>query len=265
MKISAETQQSFRQAMGGSSKVEGVELGVHVLTTGFWPTWAVGGCELPPQILRCCEVFKAHYLKQHSGRRLTWQTHMGNADLKATFASRKHEINVSTFQMCILLLFNAADSLSYADISEATKIPVAELKRALQSLACGKFRILTKEPKGRDVDETDTFHFNAEFTSKQLRFKVGTVSAQRESEAEKQETRQKVDEDRKPQIEAAIVRTMKSRKEMDHNSLIAEVTNQLLSRFMPHPNVIKKRIESLIEREFLEREKDNWRVYKYLA
>ena len=43
---------------------------------------------------------------------------------------------------------------------------------------------------------------------------------------EKQETRQKVDEDRKPQIEAAIVRIMKSRKEMEHNALIAEVTTQ---------------------------------------
>jgi cullin 3 len=52
---------------------------------------------------------------------------------------------------------------------------------------------------------------------------------------------------------------------MEHNSLIAEVTSQLQSRFMPHPNVIKKRIESLIEREFLERDKDNWRRYKYLA
>ena len=44
-----------------------------------------------------------------------------------------------------------------------------------------------------------------------------------------------------------------------------QVTTQLTSRFLPHPNVIKKRIESLIEREFLERDKDNWRKYKYLA
>lgn len=31
---------------------------------------------------------------------------MGTADLKATFGSAKHELNVSTYQMCILLLFN---------------------------------------------------------------------------------------------------------------------------------------------------------------
>ena len=266
MRVSSDTQEGFRTAMGGSSKVDGIELSVHVLTTGFWPTQLGAKCALPPQILRCCETFKEHYLKQHSGRRLTWQSNMGSADLKASFApGRKYEINVSTHLMCVLLQFNGSPTMSYADLASATEIPPSELKRALQSLACAKFKILNKEPKGRNVDEGDSFTFNSDFTSKQIRFKVGTVTATKENEVEKQETRQKVDEDRKPQIEAAIVRVMKSRKEMEHNSLIAEVTSQLTSRFLPHPNVIKKRIESLIEREFLERDKDNYRNYKYLA
>lgn len=45
----------------------------------------------------------------------------------------------------------------------------------------------------------------------------------------------------------------------------AQVTQQLKSRFLPDPSMIKKRIESLIEREFLERDKADLRVYKYLA
>ena len=265
MKISADTQEDFRKTNGESSKVDGIELSVHVLTTGFWPTQLGTKCILPPQILRCCETFKEHYLMRHNGRRLQWQANMGSADLKATFGSRRYEINVSTYLMCILLQFNDCDRKSYADIAQATEIPSPELKRALQSLACAKFKILNKEPKGRDVDDGDVFEYNGDFSAKHLRFKVGTVTASKENDVEKQETRAKVDEDRKPQIDAALVRVMKSRKEMEHNSLIAEVTSQLQSRFMPHPNVIKKRIESLIEREFLERDKDNWRRYKYLA
>lgn len=50
-----------------------------------------------------------------------------------------------------------------------------------------------------------------------------TGALQRENESEKAETREKVEEDRKPQIEAAIVRIMKSRKRLGHNELIGEV------------------------------------------
>ena len=39
------------------------------------------------------------YLSTHTGRRLTWQLNMGHADLKATFGSVRHELNVSTYQV----------------------------------------------------------------------------------------------------------------------------------------------------------------------
>jgi len=58
--------------------------------------------------------------------------------MKATFGEKKHELNVSTYQMVILLLFNEVDSMSYSDIQRATAIPPADLKRSLQSLACVK-------------------------------------------------------------------------------------------------------------------------------
>jgi hypothetical protein len=47
-----------------------------------------------------------------------------------------------------------------------------------------------------------------------FRVKIQTVAAKGESEPERRETRNKVDEDRKHEIEAAIVRIMKARKRM---------------------------------------------------
>jgi cullin 3 len=47
--------------------------------------------------------------------------------------------------------------------------------------------------------------------------------------------------------------------------LAAQVTRQLSARFLPNPTVIKKRIESLIEREFLERDVADRKLYRYLA
>ena len=69
-----------------------------------------------------------------------------------------------------------------------------------------------------------------------------------------------VHEDRKHAIEAAIVRTMKMRKVMMHNQLVMEVISQLNSRFKPDPRIIRKRIEDLIVREYLERDKDDMQV-----
>ena len=97
------------------------------------------------------------------------------------------------------------------------------------------------------------------------RGEVGTVAAQRESDAEKADTRERVEEDRKPQIEAAVVRVMKSRKALGHNEIVAEVTRQLSARFQPQPAAIKKRIESLIDREYLERDAQDRTLYRYVA
>eukprot|EP00268_Persea_americana_P014047 TRINITY_DN1621_c0_g1_i2.p1 TRINITY_DN1621_c0_g1~~TRINITY_DN1621_c0_g1_i2.p1 ORF type:complete len:759 (-),score=144.50 TRINITY_DN1621_c0_g1_i2:953-2929(-) len=266
MKTSQDTMQGF-YASQSAEMGDSPTLAVQVLTTGSWPTQPSTACNLPAEILSVCERFRTYYLGTHTGRRLTWQTNMGTADLKATFGKgQKHELNVSTYQMCILMLFNSVDHLSYKEIEQATEIPASDLKRSLQSLACVKGKnVLRKEPMSKDIAEDDAFFFNDKFTSKFFKVKIGTVAAQKESEPEKQETRQRVEEDRKPQIEAAIVRIMKSRRVLDHNNIVTEVTKQLQSRFLPNPVVIKKRIESLIEREFLERDKVDRKLYRYLA
>ena len=58
----------------------------------------------------------------------------------------------------------------------------------------------------------------------------------------------------------------RQRKELTHQKLIAEVIQQLTARFLPDVNMVKKRIESLIEREYLERIEDSSTpAYRYLA
>jgi len=223
---------------------------------------------LPPEMQRCCDAFRAFYLGAHSGRRLAWQPAMGTADLKAGpfDGGRRHELTVSTYQAVVLMLFNDADTLTAREIAEATGVPAADLRRCLQSLACVKGKnVLRKAPPGREVADGDAFSFNAAFSSKLFKVRVGTVSAAREGEHERVETHHRVEEDRKPVIEAAIVRVMKSRRSLDHNALVAEVARQLSGRFLPNPAVVKQRVESLIEREFLEREPSDRRVYRYVA
>jgi hypothetical protein len=64
-------------------------------------------------------------------------------------------------------------------------------------------------------------------------------------------------------IDAAIVRIMKSRKVINHNVLVGELLSHL-SFFAPDPKAIKKRIESLIDREYMKRDLNDNKTYHYL-
>ena len=64
-------------------------------------------------------------------------------------------------------------------------------------------------------------------------------------------------------MDAAIVRIMKSRKTLSHTLLVSELFGQL--KFPIKMSDLKKRIESLIDREYLERDTQNSNVLNYLA
>ena len=76
---------------------------------------------------------------------------------------------------------------------------------------------------------------------------------------------QSVMEDRGQFMDSVIVRIMKSRKQMHHNDLMSEVIKILSTKFQPDPSSIKKRIEALIDRDFIERDSKDLRLYNYLA
>lgn len=72
-----------------------------------------------------------------------------------------------------------------------------ELKRQLQSLACGKFKVLKKHPHGKEVNDDDSFSFNNDFSSTITKIKIATVSSKIESKEERKETHDRIEEERK--------------------------------------------------------------------
>ncbi|KAK7552402.1 Cullin [Phyllosticta paracitricarpa] len=295
MAISDELTNAFKTHITnlGDPDPKRVELAVNVLTSMTWPLESLAShsdedqksgknkCIFPAEVDRMKKMFEAFYGQRHSGRTLTWLGNMGSADIRATFPKvptkdgfreRKHEINVSTYAMIILMLFNnlaEGESMTFEEIQARTNIPRHDLARNLQSLAVApKTRILIKEPMSKDVKPTDKFSFNAGFSSKFHKVKVGVVTAGNkvEGDKERRDTEDKNNDERRYCIEAAVVRIMKQRKELAHSQLVSETVSQLTGQFKPDINMIKKRIEALIEREFLERIEDaSPPAYRYLA
>lgn len=296
MRISRDMQDLYRsykrnqdsQQAGETSAGKPIDIEVDVLTNGYWPSQNVPSCTLPGQVQDAIDRYTKFYLEKHTGRKLSWQTSAGAAELRATFGSgpdnyQRHELCVSTYQMCILLLFNDTDTLTLGQIRSKTHVPDQELRRHLISLCTPKNRILKKGSRGRGItSDDDIFTFNSEYTSKLKRVRIplvkdtsvakagdgstnATASASAAESAADGSVPLPVEEDRRHLVEAAIVRIMKARKSLGHNDLIAEVTRQLSVRFNPSPQFVKKRIESLIEREYLERATNDIRQYNYVA
>ena len=85
------------------------------------------------------------------------------------------------------------------------------------------------------------------------------------------------------QVDAAVVRIMKMRRTLPHNLLVSECLAQLrfhvrVSFYVLYNNVhvisytpciqpsdLKKRVESLIDRDYIRRSKENSSIYEYIA
>uniref|UniRef100_A0A3B3C9X7 Cullin-4A n=1 Tax=Oryzias melastigma TaxID=30732 RepID=A0A3B3C9X7_ORYME len=262
MELSKDIMIQFKQHIQNQSEPSNIELTVNILTMGYWPSYTPMEVHLPSEMVKLQEVFKLFYLGKHSGRKLQWQPTLGHAVLKAEFKEGKKELQVSLFQTLVLLMFNEGEEFSVEEIRTATGIEEGELKRTLQSLACGKARVLNKNPRGKDVEDGDRFNFNSDFKHKLFRIKINQIQM-KETVEEQVNTTERVFQDRQYQIDAAVVRIMKMRKTLSHNLLVSELYNQL--KFPVKPGDLKKRIESLIDRDYMERDKETPNQYHYVA
>lgn len=250
-----------------------LELDVNVLTSNAWPLPLSKDLSvIYPEVMEALKKrYEEFYLSKHNARHLHWAPNFGNVDLRMRFKKKLYEINMSTYASLIIMLFDGSEpgyQLTCLQIQERTNIPRPELGRQLQSLAVApRTRLLSKSPMTKDINDSDVFTINENFSSPLTKLKVFTVSLANklEDDSERSKTIDALKKSRKYETDAAIVRIMKARKVMRHNELLGETIRQLQHRFKPPPSLIKQRIEELLEREYLARDSEDRSVYKYLA
>ncbi|KAG6537039.1 hypothetical protein ZIOFF_002117 [Zingiber officinale] len=260
MTLARETQADFKEYLQCNPRTNpGIDLSVTVLTTGFWPSYRSSDFHLPFEMTKCIQAFTEFYPTKTNSRKLTWIYSLGTCNITAKFELQTIELIVTTYQAAVLLLFNDSNRLSYSEIMSQLNLVDDDVVRLLQSLCCLKYKILNKEPNINSISSDDVFAFNSKFTNKMRRIKIPLPIVD-----EKKKILEVVDKDRKYVVDACLIRIMKSRKVLNHQQLITECVEQL-KVFKPDLKLIKKRIEDLINREYLERDSENLNLYRYLA
>lgn len=254
--VGGQQRQEFEQRMRQvDSKID---FSVQVLTTGFWPSYKSPEISLTDEMQSCMNVFKEWHEQQHQKRKLHWVSTQGNATVKGTFGKKTYDFQVSTLQAIAMVALNDGITLTCEELMQRLNLEESILKPLMHSLSCGKTKVINKSPPSNKINNTDKFTANSKFSNNLRKIRIPMASLDSSFNTKK------VEEDRSIAIEAAIVRIMKARKTLQHQQLLSEVLAQL-SFFNPNPRVIKKRIEALIDREYLERSTDNAGVYNYLA
>ncbi|KAJ9095662.1 hypothetical protein QFC21_005534 [Naganishia friedmannii] len=246
-------------------------LTVNVLSQGQWPPYKQlktgwESLSVPRNMQQQLDDFASWYGHTFSGRVLSWRHQHSSVTMTARFPAGNKEIDVSLFQAMVLLQFNDTKSLTFEEIFERTGIERQELIRTLQSLyALKATRMLVKRPPGKEVDPSDKFIWNGGFTREdRIRFKINQLQQDMTAE-ESRQTNEKVFEDRNLTLDAQIVRIMKGKKVLKLPDLINAVVDAVKNMFQPEVKAIKTQVESLIEREYLERDENDRNLLKYMA
>ncbi|GMM28818.1 cullin [Martiniozyma asiatica (nom. inval.)] len=262
------------------NSISSIDFSPTLLTTANWPTQpsTLSGITLPTEMRNITKIFEDWYSEKFEGRRLHW-CNVGHVTVSISISERKRKAIMSPICAIILQCFDDDSSITLNLILQRTGIDPTEAIKSLVGLMSGKTRFIinkislpmTESGKKRiDLRKNAELIINDNWKSKESKVKVSLPSAIPPniltdiptSNNKKESVENQLLVERGQLVDSAIVRVMKSRKLLAHETLVLAVGDILKSRFEVTGRLIKERLSNLLDEGYLEREEGN---YKYIA
>ncbi len=270
-----------------------VEFFAFILTGGSWPYPTSGPLmELPGPLTRCVESFSAFYDAKFKRRRLTWLHDLGHGEVAfhvpplaaeggegAKALPRTYTLHVSTYQISLLLLFNARPAWTVEELLQGLDLDFAELVLCLYPLI--KAQVLVAPAPENEValasqlTKQHSVQINDAFARRGSRLLIPRKCDEAELPSALDSPRSMdpgrisptLLNERKSAIEARVVHLMKKAGTMRHDKLIEGVLEHTRRmNFLPPVDFICEVIRSDIDKDFLELAEDGPNpLYRYQA
>lgn len=246
-----------------------------ILTPTSWPFQAPDRVDpnfkLPETLQGIQDSFETFYTNKYNQRILKWSHHLSSIEVGYQFAKTYHEIHLPIYAASIFFLFENHDSLTKDGIQDMTGLPDVELDKLLLSMTTApRSKILVKSPPSKIINSTDTFAINEDFTAPTTKVKlqmiIGVVQPNNGTgEPNKASIMDNVERERQEVTNAAIVRLMKSERHLQFSELQEKTAVQLAQRFTLSLATFKACIETLIEKEYIQRDVDDHEFLHYIT
>ena len=222
---------------------------------------------VPHQVEVWIEEYDKYYAVRQNSRHLTYRHDLSNVELSAKYGKRKYRISMTAPQACLLCLFNKEEKLTIPTIENLLQIKeAASIRQILMTLLAKPLRnksnggLLMKIPvegvKPMPLTNKDEFKMNPKFQCKLVKFDL--------SKPNYGYVKPRAPPPRNFRLEAALVRTMKTKKIMETKELIEDSMILVAKFFKPDVKEVKKTIEKLIKTDYFERIEGTSKL-KYLS
>ncbi|KAI8983702.1 Cullin [Pilobolus umbonatus] len=141
MSLSSDLNPKFKSFLRENQDHHPVSMDILVLTAGAWPLNQKedglpenGKLHIPRVLENCIGSFEKFYSEQYNGRRLLWQWNLTRGEIRVNYLDRNYELQVSLFQMILLLLFNCRSSYLLEDLMSQSGLNMNDMMKSLKPL-----------------------------------------------------------------------------------------------------------------------------------